>query len=280
MVKRTLVLALVLALTFGFTTVYFSGCANAQNLVYSVDHEWAQLFINQDGTIDLTYNITLTVSSGVVHGFYVGQPNSDFTRGEAVDQYGHTLAVADASSGSDYRIDVTLDQPLNAGNFIWFTVTTNVAGMIYNDTTNQGNYGMEFAPQWAPVPINDVRVQIVLPPGVTVNDLKTLPDKFWNSTSTVDDSLAAYWELPVLQANQQYPIGISFPSQYLPNYKPSSGLNIDAYIPLLIVLPIIAILVIGGVVLLARKSTYASPRVSMESLGIRRGFTAVEASYL
>jgi hypothetical protein len=280
MVKRTLVLALVLALTFGFTTVYFSGCANAQNLVYSVDHEWAQLFINQDGTIDLTYNITLTVSSGVVHGFYVGQPNSDFTRGEAVDQYGHTLAVADASSGSDYRIDVTLDQPLNAGNSIWFTVTTNVAVMIYNDTTNQGNYGMEFAPQWAPVPINDVRVQIVLPPGVTVNDLKTLPDKFWNSTSTVDDSLAAYWELPVLQANQQYPIGISFPSQYLPNYKPSSGLNIDAYIPLLIVLPIIAILVIGGVVLLARKSTYASPRVSMESLGIRRGFTAVEASYL
>jgi hypothetical protein len=282
MVKRTLVLAVTLALAFGFTAICFSGCANAQSIVYSVDHEWAQLFINQDGTVDLTYNITLTVSSGVVHGFYVGQPTGDFTPGEAVDQYGRSLGVADASSGSDHRVDVTMFQPLNAGNSIWFTVTTNVAGMMSNDTTNPGNYGMEFAPQWTPVPINDVRVQIVMPPGVTVNDLKTLPDKFWNSTSTVDGSLAAYWEIPVLQANQQYPIGVSFPAQYLPNYKPSSssGLNIDAYLPLLIVLPILAILVIGGVVLLARKSTYASPRVSMESLGIRRGFTAVEASYL
>jgi hypothetical protein len=282
MVKRTLVLAVTFALAFGFTTIYFSGFAHAQSIVYSVDHEWAQLFINQDGTVDLAYNITLTVSSGVVHGFYVGQPTGDFTSGTATDQYGHSLTVADASSGSDHRVDVTMFQPLNAGDSIWFTVTTNVAGMISNDTTNPGNYGMEFAPEWTDVPIHDVRVQIVMPPGVTVNDLKTLPDKFWNSTSTVDGSLAAYWEIPVLQANQQYPIGVSFPAQYLPNYKPSSssGLNIDAYLPLLIVLPILAILVIGGVVLLARKTTYASPRVSMESLGIRRGFTAVEASYL
>jgi hypothetical protein len=280
MVKRILVLVATLALAF--TTIYFSGCANAQNIVYSVDHEWAQLFINQDGTIDLTYNITLTVTSGVVHGFYVGQPTSDFTPGEAIDQYRHSLGVADASSGSDHRVDVTLYQPLNAGESIWFTVTTNVAGMISNDTTNPGNYGMEFAPQWTDVPINDVRVQIVLPQGVTVNDLKTLPDKFWNSTSTVEGSLAAYWEIPVLQANQKYPIGVSFPAQYLPAYKPSSssGLNIDAYLPLLIVLPILAILVIGGVILMARKSAYALPRVSMESLGIRRGLTAVEASYL
>jgi hypothetical protein len=282
MVKRILVLALVLAFTFGFTTVYFCGCANAQSLVYSIDHEWAQIFINQDGTIDLTYNITLTVSSGVVHGFYVGQPNSDFTPGEAVDQYGHTLAVADASSGSDYRVDVTLDQPLNAGNSIWFTVTTNVAGMIYNDTTNQDNYGMEFAPQWTPVPINDVRVQIVLPPGVTVNDVKTLPDKFWNSTSTVEGRTAVFWQIPVLQPNEQYLLGVSFPASALPDYTPSppSGGGLGLETIALIVLPIIALIAVIGVVRVARKSSYSTPKVSMETLGIKRGLTAVEASYL
>ena len=54
----------------------------------------------------------------------------------------------DASSGSDYRVDVTLNQPLTAGNSVWFTVTTNVAGMISNDTQNPGNFGMQFIPQW------------------------------------------------------------------------------------------------------------------------------------
>ena len=47
-----------------------------------------------------------------------------------------------------------------------------------------------------------------------------------------------------------------------------------------IILPIIAIIVIIAVVGVARKSTYASPKVSMETLGVKRGLTAVEASYL
>jgi hypothetical protein len=193
------------------------------------------------------------------------------------------LAVADASSGSDYRVDVTLDQPLNAGNSIWFTVTTNVAGMIYNDTTNQGNYGMEFAPQWTPVPINDVRVQIVLPTGVTVKELKTLPDKFWNSTSIVEGRTAVFWQIPVLQPNEQYLLGISFPASALPDYTPSApsggglgGLETIA----LIVLPIIALIAIIAVVQVARKSSYSAPKISMETLGIKRGLTAVEASHL
>ncbi len=159
---------------------------NAQTLVYSVDHEWAQIFINQDGTIDLTYNITVSVSQGTMHGFYVGQPKSDFTPGTAVDQYGNSLQVADVSSSGDYKVDVTLNQPLTAGQSVWFQVTTNVAGMISNDTQNPGNYGMQFIPQWiSDVAISDVRVQIVLPPDVTVADVKTTQN-FYNGTSTVE----------------------------------------------------------------------------------------------
>jgi hypothetical protein len=153
--------------------------------------------------------------------------------------------------------------------------------MINNDTTNPGNFGMEFAPQWTEdVRISDVRVQIVLPPGATVGDVKTLPDKFWNRTSTVEGNLAVFWDIPVLQPNQQYVIGISFPARYMPNYNPSSGAGLESYIPLLFILPIIAIFVIGIVIYFARKSSYAAPKVSMETLGIRRGLTAVEASYL
>ena len=262
-------------------TIALAGASTVKaqsSIVYSVDHQWAQIFVNPDGTIDLTYNLTLTVTQGTIHSFDVGQPKQDFTIGEAVDQYGNQL------NKYKYTPDVAsvdFKQPLNTGDSIWYTITTNVAGMFSNDTTNPGNYGMEFAPQWLPIPINDVRVQIVMPEGVSINDVKTLPDKFWNSTSTVEGRTAVFWQIPTLQPNQQYPIGVSFPAQYLPNYTPtqSGGIGLET-VAALIVLPIIAIILIVLVVRVARKSSYSSPKVSMETLGVRRGLTAVEASYL
>jgi len=280
MVRKAFLLTAILAFTITSLTV---GLVSAQDRVYTFDHEWAQIFINQNGTIVLTYNVTLTLASGdAINYVQLGQPKGDFARGEAVDQYGHQLETSDSSSGTNYQVQVNLYQPLTAGNTIWFTVTTNVAGMIYNDTQNSGNYGMQFPPQWMSVPINDVRVQIVLPPNVAINEVKTLPDKFWNSTSTVEGRTAVFWQIPVLQPNEQYLLGVSFPTSSLPNYNPtqtSGGIGLDTVLAL-IVLPLIAIIVIIVVVQAARKSTYSSPKVSMETLGIRRGLTAVEASYL
>jgi hypothetical protein len=279
MVRKAFLLTVILALAITSLSV---GMVSAQDRVYSFDHEWVQIFINQDGTIDLTYNVTLTLGSGDDINFVrLGQPKGDFEVGLAVDQYGHRLEATEDNDGSNYRVRVNLYQPLTAGNTIWFTVTTNVAGMIYNDTQNPGNYGMQFAPQWMPVPINDVRVQIVLPPNVAINEIKTLPDKFWNSTSTVEGRTAVFWQIPVIQPNEQYLLGVSFPASSLPNYKPtpsSGGFGLET--AALIVLPIIAIIVVIVVVQVARKSAYSSPKVSMETLGIRRGLTAVEASYL
>ena len=279
MVRKAFLLTVILALAIAYLSV---GLVSAQDRVYSFDHEWVQIFINQDGTIDLTYNVTLTLGSGDDINFVrLGQPKGDFEAGQAVDQYGHQLEATEDNDGSNYRVRVNLYQPLSAGNTIWFTVTTNVAGMIYNDTQNPGNYGMQFAPQWMPVPINDVRVQIVLPPNVAINEIKTLPEKFWNSTSTVEGRTAVFWQIPVLQPNEQYLLGVSFPTSSLPNYKPtpsSGGFGLET--AALIVLPIIAIIVVIVVIQVARKSAYSSPKVSMETLGIRRGLTAVEASYM
>jgi hypothetical protein len=280
MVRNTLLLMVVFALTVTFLSPVL---VSAQDRVYSFDHEWAQIFVNQDGTIDLTYNVTLTLSSGDNINFvWLGQPKGDFEVGQAFDQYGRQLEAYKDNDASNYRVRVNLHQPLTAGKTIWFIVTTNVAKMIYNDTQNQGNYGLQFAPQWMQeVTVDDVRVQVVLPPNVAINEVKTLPDKFWNSTSTVEERTAVFWQIPVLQPNEKYLLGVSFPASALPNYTPSQssgGFGLETIA--LIVLPIIALIVIVVVVQLARKSSYSSPKVSMETLGIRRGLTAVEASYL
>jgi hypothetical protein len=279
--KIPLLLVALLALVLAVST---ASVITAQSLVYSVDHEWAQVFINQDGTIDLTYNITVSVSEGTMHGFYVGQPKSDFTYGQAADQYGNTLAVADASSGGDYRVDVTLNQPLTAGQSVWFQVTTNVAGMISNDTQNPGNLGMQFIPQWiSDTPISDVRVQIVLPSGVTTNDVKTTSN-FYNGTSIVMGQLAVYWEKPSIQADEQFMVGVSFLSSFMPNYNPgtsSGGGGIGDFGAILGAAGVFFVFIILVIIVVSiRKSSYASPKVSMESLGVKRGLTSVEASYL
>jgi hypothetical protein len=283
MVKpKFLVLIALLTLTLAFSA---ASSVNAQSLVYRVNHEWAQIFINQDGTIDLIYNITVSVSQGTMHGFYVGQPNSDFTPGTAVDQNGNSLQVTDTSSGGDYRVDVTLNQPLTAGQSIWFQATTNVAGMISNDTQNPGNYGMQFIPQWiSDVPISDVRVQIVLPPGVSTGDVKTT-ENFYNGTSTMNSQLGVYWEKPSIQPNEQFKVGVSFPASFMPNYVPSQsgggGLDFGAFGAIIGVFGLLFALVVFLLVVRAvRKISYTSPKLGMETLGVKRGLTAVEASYL
>lgn len=256
--------------------------ASAQSNLYTVNHEWAQIFINDDGTIDLTYNISLTVTQGRLTAFDVGQPNRDFTIGQAVDQYGnslHTYSYTPDVASVDFK------QQVNAGESIWYTITTNVAGMIYNDTTNPGNYGMEFIPQWiSDTAISDVRVQIVLPSGITIPEVKTTQN-YYNGTSTVENRLAVYWEKPSLAPNEQLTLGVSFPAQYMPNYVPSTSSGgaggFDTWVIAIGVLAVFAgLIVFIFIIYRASKSSYQKPKVSMETLGIKRGLTAVEASYL
>lgn len=292
MVKTSLApTALALALILACLIVSLSPACAASSRQYHLPKEWAKIWVNQDGTIDLFYNITITLDSGdAIHYVTVGQPQRDFRISEATDQNGNSLTVSDASSGSNYIVQINLNQPLTPGNSIWFTVTTNVGEMIYNDnTTNPGNLGMQFIPSWwSDADVDDVRVTIVMPEGVTSSMVKT--SRNWDNTFMEDSRLAIFWEKQNLIPNEKFQVGASFPSQYLPGYTPpivgppsggpSSG--ILGYLP-----PVVLFFVLIGVVVTfvrlgtnASKHHYFTPAVSMETLGVKHGLTAVEASYL
>jgi hypothetical protein len=249
---------------------------------YHLEREWVKIWINQDGTIDLLYNISVTLDSGdPINSVFVGQPKSDFTVDQAIDQYGNTLATSKASSGSDYKVRVNLRSPLTAGQTIWFTLITNVAHMIFEDTENPGNVGMQFTPTWYDANVLNLRVLIVLPPNVTVDQVKTT-ENYWNNTLYEGDRLAIYWEKQNLLPNQQFHVGVSFPKEYVQYYDTQpTGLVafFQRYGIFLFTFGFIAI-AIGAVVIVVRKKPYLMPKISAETLGIRRGLTAVEASYL
>lgn len=259
--------------------------ASAESISFSFDPEGVQIWIKENGSIDLLYNITLKMDYGSsdLHWLEIGQPMRDFTIGEAMDQYGNVLQASDSSSGQDYKVRVQLHSTLAAGETLGFSLLTNVANMIYNDTMNVGYYGMQFVPAWLSVArVTDLRVKIFLPEGVSNSTVKTSID--WDNADFENGRLFVYWERKDIPAGQHpYNFGVSFPKEYMPNYQPSlpetGGSWIGYLLPMLVVFVFLAFIILV-VVYVARKRKYLTPSVSMETLGVRRGLTAVEASYL
>jgi hypothetical protein len=279
MVSRRFLGALWLAVLI---SIVFTGTVRAQ-WHYHLEQEWAKIWINPDGTIDLFYNISITQeldSQRDINHVNVGQPNGDFTIGNATDQDNRLLTTSDASSGTDYKVQVNLALPLKPGQTVWFTLTTNVAHMIYED--NQTNVGMEFWPAWwNETTVARLNVSIVLPPGVNTSMVGTSAN--WDGTWIEPDGrLSTYWERQNLIPGQVYSFGVSFPKEYVQNYETqATGLVafLQQYGPVLFVLLILIIIAVA-VAMAVRKRAYLMPTISMETLGIRRGLTAVEASYL
>jgi hypothetical protein len=246
---------------------------------YFFGQEWAKVWIRPEGSIDLFYNISLTLDVGQeINWISIGQPKGDFTIGSAEDQFGNTLEWSDISSGSDYKIRVNLDSPLQAGQTIWFTLLTNVAHMIYVDETNPGNDGMQFTLSWfSEVGIEDARVLIVLPPGITESEVKT-DSLFWNNIQYEDERLAVYWEKQNLLPDERFSVGVSYPKQEGWTSFTETPDDLGSFWPLLIFGSIGVVLVY--IFFISRKKLYKKPTIGIECLGVVRGLTAVEASYL
>jgi hypothetical protein len=270
----------IVLLAMALVLITFGSCVSAQSRSYHFNQEWAKIWINTDGSIDLFYNLSITLDSGDNINFIsVGQPQGDFTNGTATDQYGNLLSTSDASSGSDYKVKVNLNSPLMAGQTVWFTVTTNVAKMIIED--NETNVGMQFTPTWwSEATVTDLRLSIVLPAGVAQNQIATSVN--WDNLLSEDGRWVVFWNRTDLVPNQHYDFGVSFPKEFVTSYEQkTTGLAAffrDYGPPILGVGAFGVILVAIAVVI--RKKGYQMPKISMETLGLRRGLTAVEASYL
>jgi hypothetical protein len=124
-------------------------------------------------------------------------------------------------------------------------------------------------------------VLIVLPKGVQPNQVGTA-EIFWDAIlPEAEDQWAVFWEKKDLVPDQRYEFGVSFPKGYTSFEQKATGLvaffnNYGSWLAIFFVL--LAIIIIIAV--LVRKKAYLMPKISMETLGIRRGLTAVEASYL
>ena len=261
---------------FAFVSSLEAYAVEAQGLVYHLEHEWVKIWINRDGTIDLLYDVIIVCDAGTLHWFEIGQPNQDFTIGEALDENDNQLSAVDSSSQGNYKVRIDVAD-LNAGESIRFNLTTNVGRMISKDDQNPGNVGMLFLPSWFPVTIRNLRVKIVLPDGVGEGDVKTNVN--WDNAEYEGDNFAVFWERHNLAPNQKYRFGVSFPAEFVDYYEVRPNF-LELYGPLIGFFIVVSLVVALIIVVVLRKRPYLKPVMRVEALGMRRGLTAVEASQL
>jgi hypothetical protein len=253
----------------------FVPLSRAQDITYSVNQEWTKVWINADSSVNVLYNITFTYLSGSPQGFFdVGMPKGGFQISYVEDVSGLSLQYQDISGGSYYAIEVSLRKPVVLNQPITFIVYATVPGMVYSDSTNPGNDGVQFFPSTfasAVGSIADLRVEIVLPPGVQTSEVKYPAGLPFDNVFVDENRTAVYWNRTDWAPSQQFESGVSFPEQYV--VQPPGFLTI---LPVVIAVIVILLIVVAYVIRRA-KAAYVNPRISIEALGANRSLTAVEA---
>jgi hypothetical protein len=247
---------------------------DVNQVTYHIDKEWAIIWVNEDASIELLYNITITYESNALGYLTVGMPAAGFYIDSVANLEGDQLTYDDLSSGGNYQIEIYFGHPMSPGDQDTAIIRAVVPNMVFIDEMNEGNVGMQFTPTYFPEEVVNLRVAIVPPIGVSEVEIKTTEPAFF---TTVDGALAVFWEKTDLAPNTRFTFGISIPETYVTLPTTDSDADLWTFLALILV-------IIGGVVTLIlilrrrRKESYAKPKISIEALGPRRGLTAVEAA--
>jgi len=238
---------------------------------YRIDKEWAVIWINTDGSIELHYNITITYQS-IAQGYLtIGMPSQGFKVYSVKDLSGNTLSYTDVSSGNYYAVEVYFGHSMSAGSSGTALLIATVPNMLSPDSKNPGYVGMQFMPTYfTDATVVNLRVAIVPPQGVTKDNIKTSETAY---LTTVDGAFAVYWERSNLAPNTQLTFGVSVPQQYVTLPGPNIWFYL-AIIPAIVAIVVIFIYLYRRI----RKAVYEKPMISIEALGAARGLTAVEAA--
>jgi len=291
MVKKQQVILIVLVFLALLTPILIQS-VYATEIEYHIDKEWVKINVREDGCIDLLYNLTLTCDGGEIKWVRVGQPNEHFTIISCTDLNGEPLETEAIRSG-DIGVKIHLKEPISEGESTTIILLTTVDKMVWEDKTNPGNVGVMFIPTWWDTEILDLRVAIILPSGVRKEEIKCTPT--WDNCFEENGRLVVYWERFNVPPGEKLTFGVSFPKEYVSKYyikeeKPFIAPLLEPlfrktcifvkFLPIIGLFTIVFFVIVGGVIVVSAKRRYIPPKFEMETLGVRRGLTAVEAATL
>jgi hypothetical protein len=269
----------------------------AQDYSFRVPENRVHLYINQDGTVDIVYDLTFAPDPGSrpIDAVDIGMPNSTYRLSDiraSID--GVPIANIDNSPYVKPGVAVELGtHAIQPGQTGTLHLEATVEDLIYQDSSDSEYASLEFAPTWFDSNYvhgtTYLEVNFHLPPGVTAEEPR-YHDQQPTEAYFEDDRVVYTWAYDNARGDTQYVHGASFPKKYLAEgvVQKAPAFNID--FSACCSSPFIwFILFGGGWAFLAflgnraqkrRKMRYLPPALAVEGTGVKRGLTAVEAAVL
>lgn len=280
-----------------------SAVAQAQDYSFSMDNNFVSVFVQEDGSTDIVYDITFTCDPGAhpIDIVDVGLPNEHYDLSSATATIDGQPAVGIYKSEyKDIGVEVHLgSNQIKPGETGTLHLEINNPRMVYRDTQDEDYASVQFIPNWygseSTHGTTYLRVSIYFPPGVQPGETR-YHDQEFTEAEIVGDRPVMTWVNMEARPDQPYTFGVSFPDKYVREVyaQPSAGLGekmgalftmlFSTLMPVTICggvgLWIILGAVIGSLRRRRRRMDYMPPLVSVEGMGVKRGLTAVEAAIL
>jgi hypothetical protein len=291
--KSVTIWAVILVAILGLAAL--GPAALAQDYRFNLQQNHVDLYINQDGTVQIVYDLTFANDPGAppIDVVDIGMPNNTYSLSQVKASIGGTT-LTDISNSPYVKPGIAVGfgsraiQPGQTGT-LHFEAT--VTDMIYQDTKDATYASIEFSPTWFDSQFvhgtTQLQVNFFFPPGVTSEEPR-YHDTPFTSASVQDGRVVYTWTNDSANGSTKYVFGASFPQQYLAagvvQKAPAFSLNLGAICSS----PIWWVVLFGGgwafLAFLGsrsqkrRKMQYLPPSLAVEGTGIKRGLTAVEAA--
>jgi hypothetical protein len=271
--------------------------AQAQNYNFNLQRNDASLYINQDGTVQIVYDLTFANDPGApaIDVVDVGMPNSSYNLSQIKASIGGAV-LTDISNSPYVKPGVAVglgSHAIQAGQTGTLHFEATVTNMIYQDSKDATYASLEFSPTWFDSQFvhgaTHLQVNFYFPPGVTSEEPRYHNTAF-TSASFQNDRVVYTWVNDSASGSQQYKFGASFPKKYVAEgvvqKAPAFTINLGALCGspvcwfLFIPAGWIFFIWLGVRSQKKRKMQYLPPTLAVEGTGVKRGLTAVEAAIL
>ncbi len=276
--------------------------ALAQDYSFTVDSNFSSVYVQEDGSVDIVYDVTYTCDPGahVIDIVDIGLPNDYYDLSSATATIdGKPVTGIYKSEWLDTGVEIHLgSNDIRPGETGTLHLEINNPHMVYQDDDDEEYASVRFYPHYYEGTghgTSYLRVSFYFPPGVQPDESR-YHDQEFTEAAVEADRIVMTWVNTEARADRQYQFGISFPKKYVNQVyaKPAFdfvgtilgvvGALFGSLLPLTIcggfALWVILGAVIGSVRRRGRLMDYMPPLVSVEGLGIKRGLTAVEAATL
>ncbi len=285
---------LLLTTLFIGSLLMFTYQVTGQGLEWEILKEFYNLEINKDGSVNLYLYLKFHLLRGQIQKYVsIPLPNKYFSNVQVSTNDSRNWINYYREEKNNWNgLTVYVARTLNSGEEFTIEVTAKINKIIYSDETNKGNVGVMFIPAWwesPPAEIKKLRIRIVLPEGVKIEDVKTTQNYWMNSGLTKDGRTWVYWEKQNLPPTTKYIVGVSFPKQYVQtgkekpfsvteNPSPTEPLNFFFNLfPFLLFTGFIFYTLIRRPII---RNEYKDPEFEIEFMGPRKDLDPVEAAVL